>query len=84
MESLQARFKKEDDVIMLEDDKPPGAYDIGEDIVHEWFLSNYEESPAPNMCIYKRELFKVLLCENFRQKMATVSKYFTCVSHVHL
>ena len=59
LESLQARFKKEDDVVMLEDDQPPGAYDIGEDIVHEWFLSNYEESPAPNMCIYKRELFKV-------------------------
>ena len=60
LEALQARFKKDDDLIMIEDDKPPGAYDIGEDIVHEWFLSNYEESPAPNMCIYKRELFKVI------------------------
>ena len=53
------KFTPRDEVVRVEDDQPASAYDIGEDIVHEWFLSNYEESPAPNMCIYKKDLFKV-------------------------
>jgi len=58
LKGLVERFTVDDELIRVVDDHGADKYDIGEDIVHEWFLSNYEESPAPNMCIYKKDLFK--------------------------
>ena len=42
----------------LLDDPSPDAFRIDDEIVHAWFMENYEESNAPNMSIYKDDLFK--------------------------
>ena len=43
------------------DDSPVETFAVDEEVVHEWFLQSYEESPAYNVHIYKTELHKDFL-----------------------
>ena len=61
LDFLSAKFAAKDDIMLIDDDPPPSDYEISGDIVDAWFIQNYEESPAPNMAIYKKELYKQFL-----------------------
>jgi len=61
LEFLSSKFASKDDIMIVDDDPPPSDYEISGDIVDAWFIENYEESPASNMAIYKKELYKQFL-----------------------
>ena len=61
LDFLSAKFAAKDDIMLVDDDPPPSDYEISGDIVDAWFIENYEESPASNMAIYKKELYKQFL-----------------------
>ena len=61
LDFLSAKFAAKDDIMLIDDDPPPSDYEISGEIVDAWFIQNYEESPAPNMAIYKKELYKQFL-----------------------
>ena len=61
LEFLSSKFVSKDDIMIVDDDPPPSDYEISGDIVDAWFIENYEESPASNMAIYKKELYKQFL-----------------------
>ena len=77
LDFLSAKFAAKDDCMLVDDDPPPSDYEITGDIVDAWFIENYEESPAPNMAIYKKDLYKQFL-SHFELRYRNGSTYILC------